>query len=78
MLIYFRFIPPCLELQSEGVCSDEGFWNGKFADEVALLPKSLHASIAAAEGAVATGVNTEIVFFHGTGRVWSPYTAGGQ
>lgn len=75
MLMYFRFVPPCLKLQSEGVCSDEGFWNGKFAFKVALLPKLLNASIAAAEGAVATGVDTEIVFFHGTGCIWSPYTA---
>lgn len=54
-----------------------------FAGKAALLPKSLNASIAAAEGVVAAGNRHERryerrVFFHGTGCVWSPYTARGQ
>lgn len=59
MLMYALFFPPCLELRSEGVCSDKGFWNGKFAGKVALLPKSftktLNASVAAAEVGAAPG-----------------------
>lgn len=47
--------PLYLELVSGGVCSDKGFWNGKFAGKVALFPKSLNASVAAAEAGAAGG-----------------------
>lgn len=39
MLMYSLFFPPCLELLSEGVCSEKEFWNGKFAGKEALSPK---------------------------------------